>query len=378
MASDSTSRTLIVLAGLAVLAGCIWLVRHVLPPFLIAIALALLLDPLPERLQRRGVPRGLAVLLTFVPFLLFFLAVMAFLVPRLIGQTADLLQNVDVYGLRLQQAVDTWAQGHTSLLRRLNLPSSLTALWDQYRDSISGYLQVLLSRLFGALQSSAGMLGWLIIVPIVTLWLLMDMHALRARVQFLIPEAQRPVVGELTGKVGRVFTAYLRGLTTVCAAYGLLIYLALAIGFGLAYALMLGLLAAVLFAVPYLGQTTLILVCCAVAGATGHSAGYVLGVAVTLVVIGQLFDQLIVPRMIGKQVGLHPVIGLFALMVGGELFGFAGMIFAVPVAASVRVVLIQLFPRLTAPIPGFEKRQRAMEKAAPPDAPAASSAAPGE
>jgi predicted PurR-regulated permease PerM len=143
----------------------------------------------------------------------------------------------------------------------------------------------------------------------------------------------------------------LRGLTALCLCFGVTVYLVLALVFGLPYALILGLSAVVLYAVPYLGQFTLLAAGALVAWVTGRSPAHIILVAVSLVVVGQIFDQLITPRVIGKQVGLHPVLGLFALMVGGQLLGPLGMIIAVPVAASVRVVLIQLFPRLAEPIP---------------------------
>jgi predicted PurR-regulated permease PerM len=114
----------------------------------------------------------------------------------------------------------------------------------------------------------------------------------------------------------------------------------------------------VLYAVPYLGQIGLLIVCATVAWLAGRSAVQILQVTAALVIIGQIFDQIITTRVIGKQVGLHPVIGLFALMTGAQLFGLAGMVFAVPVAAGVRVVLIEVFPRLTEPLPSPEPQQK--------------------
>jgi predicted PurR-regulated permease PerM len=130
-----------------------------------------------------------------------------------------------------------------------------------------------------------------------------------------------------------------------------LIYLVLELGFGLRYAVVFGLSAVILYAVPYLGQVTLIVLAIFVAWVTGRNPGHMLGMAVAMFAVGQAFDQLITPRVIGRQVGLHPVLGLFALMVGGQLFGLPGMVVAVPVAASLRIVLIELFPRLSEPIP---------------------------
>ncbi|MCC2670025.1 MAG: putative permease [Armatimonadetes bacterium] len=354
MATDSTSRTLLLLAGVALLGWCVWLVRDVLPPFLIAIALALLLDPVLDRMQKVGLPRWAAAGLTFLAFFGTVFALMAVLLPVALGQIGDLARSLPEYVTHLQNSVDRWALDNAALLRRMNLPPSVSELWQQYQRDITGYAQVLLERVFLSLQASAGFLGWVVVVPIVTLYLLIDLDALRARLAHLIPDRHRNTVFRLTLEVGRVFGAYLRGLTAICLCFGLLIYLVLELGFGLRYAVVLGLLAVVLYAVPYLGQVTLILVAVLVAWVTGRNPGSLVALAVAMLAVGQVFDQLITPRVIGRQVGLHPVLGVFALMVGGQLFGLPGMVVAVPVAASLRVVLLQLFPRLSEPVSGPE------------------------
>ena len=328
MRTDSTSRTLLLLAGLALLGAAVWLVREVLPPFLIAIALALLLDPFHDRLQERGLPRGVAVALTFGTFLALFGLFVAFVVPLTVAQVADLVKNLDTYELRLRESVDGWVRANSELLRRLNLPPNSVELWTRYQGDLAGYFQLLLQRLFALLQDSAGKMSWLIVVPIVTLYLLIDLDRFRSRLVYLVPDERREQVLALSNKVGRVVAAYIRGLSAICASYGLVVYLTLEIGWHQPYAVIVGLAGAVLYAVPYLGQLGLILAAVIVAWATGGSTGTVFGVAVTLLGIGQLFDQLITPRVIGRQVGLHPVIGLFALMVGGQLFGLLGMVVA--------------------------------------------------
>lgn len=349
MGRDPTSRTLLWLTALAVGAWLLWLLADVLTPFAIAVVLALLLDPLHDRIQARGVPRGVAVGLTFLVFMAVFIGFVAFLVPLTVGQVADLVRNADEYLAKVRTAVDGWVVSNGELLRRFNLPPSTTELWSRYQGDATVAVQGLLQRLFEVLQASAGKLSWLIIVPLVTLYLLVDLDRARERLIFMLPEDRRDQIVALTAKVGGVFAAYVRGLVAICACYGLAVYLALELGFHVPYALILGLTAAMLYAVPYLGQLVLILAAVIVAWATGNP--YVIWVGIGVLAIGQLFDQLITPRVIGRQVGLHPVLGLFALMVGGQLFGPFGMVVAVPVAASLRVVLVELFPQLTAPIP---------------------------
>jgi predicted PurR-regulated permease PerM len=364
---DSVSRTLVTLVFLALLGWALWLVRDVLPPFLIGLGLALLLDPVLDRMERGGIPRWAAVAVTFVVFLGAFFAVLALVVPRAVAQVAELVRNMDQYALQVEQAVTRWTEQNADLLRRLRLPVTAPELWAQYQGDVMRYLQVVLQRVFTGVEGWAGRLGWVIIIPIVTLYLMIDLDRARSRLLYLIAEDQREWVMGLATKVGQVFIAYLRALVLISALYGTVVYAALSAGFNLPYSIILGLLAGVLYAVPYLGQIGLILVTAAVAWLAGRTGVQVLQVVIVLVIIGQIFDQVITPRLIGKQVGLHPAIGLFALMCGAQLFGLAGMVFAVPVAAAVRVVLIELYPRLGDPLPAETEAAGAPQPAAQPE-----------
>jgi predicted PurR-regulated permease PerM len=187
MAADSASRTLVLLACLAVLAWAVWLVRDVLPPFLIALAAALLLDPLLDRMERRGLPRWAAVAITFAGFLAAFFGVLAFLVPKAIAQIAELVRNMDGYAAQMEQAVSRWTEANAGLLARLRLPSTLPELWSEYQEDIMRYVQVLLQRVFTGMEGAAGMLSWVVIIPIITLYLMIDLDAIRARLFHLAP-----------------------------------------------------------------------------------------------------------------------------------------------------------------------------------------------
>lgn len=358
MPTDSASRTLIGIALLAVLAWCVWLIRDVLPPFLISLGIALLFDPVIDRMEQRGVPRAVAVGLVFALVFGAGAALMVAVVPRAIGQVADLIRNIDAYGLRLQAFLDGWVHQNADLLRRAGLPPSVADIWRDHQAQILGYLQVGLQGVFQSLQGFAGALGWFLVIPIVTLYLMMDLDPLKARIHHACPPQHREWATSMSARVGQVFAAYLRGLTLICLAFGLVNYLVLGGMFQLQYAVILGLLAVVLYAIPYLGQLTLLVAAALIAWLSGRPPAYTLGVAVAVIVVGQLFDQVVTPRVMGKQVGLHPVLGVFALMVGGHLFGLIGMVLAVPVAAAVRVVLIEIFPRLGEPLPTLAERRK--------------------
>ena len=208
---------------------------------------------------------------------------------------------------------------------------------------------------------SATFVVQLILTLIITFYFLVDIDRLRARLFYLAPEKWRPMMGHVGSDVGGVFSDYLRGLLIVCALYGVttigLLYGLSLFHHSLAqYALLVGAAAGVLYAVPYLGSftTALVTFIVAFAAATGdHQSGLAFGgiaVAATLVV-NQVFDNVVTPRVVGGGVGLHPILALFALVIGGELFGIAGMLLSVPIAGSIQAILFRLFPRLTQPTP---------------------------
>src|SRR5262249_14524652 len=135
--------------------------------------------------------------------------------------------------------------------------------------------------------------------------------------------------------------------------------------FRLPYPLMIALISGVLYAVPYVGGAATIAIAALVAVATQHGIGFVLGVVVAILLVQQLFDQIITPRVVGGLVGLHPVVSVFALAAGGQLFALPGMVLAVPVAASVQVILTTLWPALAEPLPPEELKLLAVKTISP-------------
>lgn len=357
MATDPTSRTILTLVGAALFLWFIYLVREALPPFLIAFGLATLMDPVLDRLQRRGMRRGIAVALTFITFLALFIGAMVILLPIAFAQSNQLVGKIPAAYDQVRQSIDAWARDNITLLQRLHFPTSTQEIWDRYHREIAAYLQALPKRIFAAFQASAGRLIWIVIIPIVTLYLMVDIDRIRARAFHLVPDAHRDTWTKISGEVGRIFASYLRGLFIVCVGFGTALGLILAIVMP-QYAIILGLVGGVLYAVPYIGPLATIAIAVIVAWATRGQLPYAIGVGIGVLALNQVFDQIITPRVLGRLVGLHPVLSIFALMVGGSLFGLIGMLLAVPVAASVQQVLGHFYPRLLEPLISPEEPAR--------------------
>jgi predicted PurR-regulated permease PerM len=344
------------LIGALIVGYFLYRVRDTLPPFFIAFAAAALLDPLLDRLQRRGWSRGAAAGVVFAIFLLVFAGVALVLIPAAMQQAGQFVGNLPAYYAELSKRFEALLRAHQGLLSRLHLPTTSTGIFNQYQQQIPGLLQGMLSRLLQYFAASVSKLAWLAIIPIATFYLLLEIDPLRARIIHLVPAYNRTRFLEMAERVGAVFSGYVRGLIIVCSGYAVVSGLVLAIGFHLRYSLLVGLVAGVFYAVPYVGALATVTVAGLVAAATHPSVGYVLGVVVTLLAINQVFDQIITPRVVGGLVGLNPIVSLFALTAGGELFGLPGMILAVPVAASIKVVLLSVWPALSEPLSAEEVR----------------------
>jgi predicted PurR-regulated permease PerM len=352
MGASPWLRGLWIAIGLAVLAVFLYLTREALPPFLIAFGVAALLDPLLDRLERRGWSRRAAAAVVFAAFLLVFFAVAIILLPMAMHQAVELVRNVPGYYTRLTAWGEQWLNQRRALLVRLHLPTSSAGMLAQYQAQILGFLRTLVARLVGVLGGSLGKAVWLAIIPIVTFYLLQDIDAIIRRALSLFPDRHRDRIAGVGRDVVAVFTGYLRGLCIVCSLYAVVNVILLTL-LRVPYALVIGLFSGILYAVPYVGAVTTIALGALVALASPNpTTGHVVGVAVALLATNQVFDQLITPRVVGGLVGLHPVVSIFALTVGGNLFGLPGMILAVPIAASIQVVLVELFPALTRPLPG--------------------------
>jgi len=355
----------------------LWRVREELPPFLIAFILASLLDPILDRLQNWVRSRGRAVAIVSGALAVFFVAAGIILIPAILGQATNLVVNFQSYYDQAsqividitddpQRTVESWplpAFAKSYLIEHLQeQQTSIKELISQYSSQFSDALSLLVKKFSQFLANIASKALWLFIIPIVTFYLLYDIDRFRLRIIYLLPDRYKTEIVSVTGQVASVFGNYLQGLLRVCALYMIFI-IPIFLLLGLDYSLILGIFAGIMYAVPYVGAIATTVLAALIAWATGsHSMIPVLAhmskplfalvVAGTLIVTNQiLFDQIVTPRIVGGKVGLHPIFSIFALVVGGKLFGIVGMILAVPLAASIQVVLTHLFPRLSEPIP---------------------------
>ena len=316
------------------------------PPFVIAIILAFLLDPLIHKVQKIGASRGVAVTVVGLSFVIVFALAVVFLVPMIAGQANQLVKNYGRYSGDVQSQVERLLRHNTALLERLNLPTTVQDWGSQFSEQFKGFAGSAVSLLAGLLQSILSKLLWLVIIPLFTLWLLKDFDYIKAKIVHLTPERHRDRLVSMSMAVGSVFGNYVRGMMAVAILFSVATMLVLTLA-GLDYGLIIGSVAGLFYIVPYVGLAILCVVTALAALVqSGHGAAYVLGLVGYLAVQNVLFDYLITPKVVGRSVGVHPLLMLFALALGAQLFGVVGMIVAVPVAAALQVALGQLCPRI--------------------------------
>jgi predicted PurR-regulated permease PerM len=245
--------------------------------------------------------------------------------------------------------VDKWLTGHRKI-GPFPLPQNFDAITTQYGDQVTQALKTYASHVGEIVVSSVSRLLTIVLVPIIIFYVLADIDRLRGRLLFLLPEASRATVSRGAEDVGNVFGSYVRGMVLVSSFYGLTTMVVFAYWLK-SYSLLLGVAAGILFIVPFIGPMVTALLTAVLSLISGLSPEATVGMLALCLAQNQIFDNLVVPRVVGHSVGLHPLLTLFALFLGAEMFGLWGMLLSVPIAASIQVTLFRLFPKFTAPTP---------------------------
>lgn len=336
----------IVLIGTLVAGVLLYLLAPVLMPFLVAATLAYLGDPLVDRLERLKLSRTLAVSLVFLMLVLMLTVVVLLLIPVLEQQITALVNNWPRYIDWVQATLVQLTQTLGLDARMLNLEQLKQAVAKHWQDA-GGLVATLLSS---ASQSGLVLLGWLaniVLIPVVTFYLLRDWDVMVAAVRELLPRRYEATVSRLVGESDQVLSAFLRGQLSVMAVLTVLYSMGLWL-VGLDVAFLIALIAGLVSFVPYLGFITGISL--ASLAAWMQFQDWVPLIWIALIFgVGQLLEGFwLTPKLVGEKIGLHPVAVIFAVMAGGQLFGFVGVLLALPVAAVCIVLLREAHRRYLA------------------------------
>lgn len=325
----------------------VWLLAPVLTPFACAALLGWLGDPLVDMLEARGRSRNVAVTMVFSLMLLLLVLVLVILVPLIESQVATLVQSVPRYRDWLLDTALPWIERRSGMQLRVWL--DMDRIVEFVRTHWEGARGVATTVLGYVSRSGFAVFGWianLLLIPILTFYFLRDWDALVARVRLMIPRDHVATVDRLARESNEVLTAFLRGQLLVMVVLGVMYGVGLwAVGLDLG--ILIGIIAGLLTFVPYLGPASGVILGVLAAlfqyGDWQH-------VAAVLAVFGagQVIESYwLTPKLVGDRIGLHPAAVIFAVLAGGQLFGFLGMLLALPMAAVANVLLRFLHERYT-------------------------------
>jgi predicted PurR-regulated permease PerM len=326
-----------IIGGIGLFVLFLYFLSPILTPFLVAGLLAYLGDPLVNRIERMGLPRTVGVVIVFLIIFSLILIACLLLFPMLGRQVGLLINRLPALLDWIQQTALPWAYANFGIQELINIESVKTAVTQHWREA--GSMAVFTWKAVS--HSGHVLLLWLmnlILIPVVTFYLLRDWDRVLKESSDLLPRSIEPTITKLFGECNEIVGAFFRGQLMVMLVVGLFYSAGLWI-VGLDLALLIGIVAGLLSIIPYLGFILGMLLASVATLYQFQDAThlfYVLGVFT----VGHVIEAMwLTPMMVGDRIGLHPVAVIFAILAGGQLFGFIGVLLALPVAAVIMVLL---------------------------------------
>ena len=317
----------------------LWLLHDVLFPFVAGMVLAYFLDPLVDRLERRRISRTWGTSIVLLGFLLLFTAFLLMLAPLIYDQTVTFAQNLPRYlseiNMRLMPKLE-------ALRPRLGITGTLSnEVAEAVRErgaAIFDWLGKSMGSLVAGGLAIFDIIATLVLTPVVAFYMLRDWDNMVAKVDSWLPRRFAGTIRQLGHDADHSIAGYLRGQALVCMILGAFYAVSLAL-VGLEFGLVIGIVAGVITFLPYVGSLVGGVLAIGMALAQFPPDWVSVAIVAGIFVFGQAVEgNYLSPKLVGDRVGLHPVWIMFALMAGGALFGFTGVLLAVPVAAIIGVL----------------------------------------
>ena len=339
----SESQKWMLLSIILLIGWLFYLLSPILMPFLVAAFLGYLGDPLVDRLEAKKLSRTLAVTLVFITFSLGLFAMLLLLVPMMENQLRALLTKLPGFIDFIQTKALPYILSLTGMDAQQGFDfSGIKIAIRENWQSIGGLANQVMNSISQSGLMIAAWLSNLVLIPVIAFYFMRDWDILIDKIAHLIPRHIEPLVSRLAQESDEVLAAFLRGQLLVMACLGGIYSVGLWFA-GLELALLVGMLAGLVSFVPYLGFIVGILAALVASLMQFHDLSLLIPIALVFGA-GQLIESfLLTPLLVGDRIGLHPVAVIFAIMVGGQLFGFVGVLVALPVSAVVMVLLRYLY-----------------------------------
>jgi len=321
-------------------AGLVYTLRGILTPIFLSYAIAYLLDPVVDRFEKWRVPRLLGVVLVLGSVAAGFALFVAIALPGILGEVASVVSELPSKARAALTSLTPWLEQ-----RGVHVPQSTTEWITRFGSDASSLASSalapagdMLSSVFGSILHVVGSVAAALIVPVLAVYLLVDFDRITEGVRELIPSRYRERVTRYAREVDFVLTQFIRGQLTVMGIMAVLYGTAYSL-LGVRLAILIGMAAGVLTFIPYLGSAFALLAGLSMSLLGGWQPSQLAGVVVAYAAVQTTESFVITPRIVGKTVGLNEVWVILALFVGGELFGFMGILLALPSAAVAKIFI---------------------------------------
>ena len=324
------------------LALFLYFLHPILTPFLVAIVLAYMFDPVVDRLEKAGLSRTWGTVAVFALFTVIMMTLILVLVPLLAKQLLKLYQLAPLVLDWMQHTAMPWVQAKLGLSDSFWKFDKIKAAITEHMGQATDIVGIVLSQATASSLALIGFLANLVLIPVVAFYLLRDWNIMLAKIRNLLPRARADQIVSLAKECHDVLGAFVKGQLLVMLALGV-IYSAGLMLVGLELGLLIGLMAGLAAIVPYMGFIVGI-GAALIAGLFqfGGDLYPMLGIVAVFMVGQALEGTVLTPLLVGDKIGMHPVAVIFAILAGGELFGFTGVLLALPVAAVIMVLVRHL------------------------------------
>ena len=326
------------LVATALFAGFVYLFSDILLPFVAGMVLAYFLDPVADWLQRRGVSRLMATILILVAFVVIFALSLIILIPVLVTQLADFIGRLRAYLGQLQALITQidpqWLEQRFGIDPD-NLRNALSSLLTQS----AGFVTAVMQSIWDSGVALFNIAGLFVVTPVVAFYMLLDWDRMVAKVDGWVPRDHVETVRGIATDINMATAGFVRGQGTLCLVLGIMYAVGLT-AVGLNFGILIGLFSGLISFIPYVGSLVGLVLAVGVAIVQFWPEYTWIAAVVVVFSVGQFIEgNILQPRLVGKSVGLHPVWLMFALFAFGALFGFVGLLIAVPAAAAVGVLV---------------------------------------
>jgi predicted PurR-regulated permease PerM len=320
------------------LALFLYLFSDILLPFVAGMVLAYFLDPVADRLQRLGLSRFMAAILILIGFVVVLVIALIIIVPILASQLSDFIGRLPQYLSRLQELITSFDPRWLEQTFGVNLGALRAGLSSLITQGF-GFVTTIAESIWSSGIALFNIASLFVVTPVVAFYMLLDWDRMVAKVDSWVPREHVATVRAIASDINTATAGFVRGQGTLCLVLGILYAAGLTL-VGLNFGILIGLFAGLISFIPYIGSLVGLVLSIGVAIVQFWPDYWMIGAVALVFFVGQFIEgNILQPRLVGKSVGLHPVWLMFALFAFGALFGFVGLLVAVPAAAAIAVLV---------------------------------------